>query len=70
METAFRARSDSCECFYQLDLITAQSATATRGVSFFWRGLDAASERLRNFIESAQATLLAQVFDDAATAGF
>ena len=36
--------------------------------SFFLEGLDAASERLRNFIAmAAQATLVGSVFDDAAT---
>ena len=36
--------------------------------SFFLEGLDAASARLRNFIEkAAQATLVGDVFDDAAT---
>ena len=36
--------------------------------TFFLEGLDAASERLRNFVEkAAQATLVGDVFDDAAT---
>ena len=36
--------------------------------SFFLEGLDAASERLRNFIQkAAQATMVGDVFDDAAT---
>jgi hypothetical protein len=36
--------------------------------SFFLEGLDAASERLRNFIRAAmQATRVGDVFDDAAT---
>jgi hypothetical protein len=36
--------------------------------SFFLESLDAASERLRNFIaKAAQATLVGEVFDDAAT---
>jgi hypothetical protein len=36
--------------------------------SFFLESLEAASERLRNFIEkAAQATLVGEVFDDAAT---
>jgi citrate lyase beta subunit len=36
--------------------------------AFFLEGFDAAAERLRNFIEkSAQATLVGDVFDDAAT---
>lgn len=37
--------------------------------AFFLEGLDAASERLRNFVDkAAQATLVGDVFDDAATA--
>ena len=36
--------------------------------SFFLESLDAASERLRNFVaKAAQATLVGDVFDDAAT---
>jgi hypothetical protein len=36
--------------------------------AFFLDGLDAASERLRRFVErAAQATLVGDVFDDAAT---
>jgi hypothetical protein len=36
--------------------------------AFFLEGLDAASERLKNFIDkAAQATLVGDVFDDAAT---
>ena len=36
--------------------------------AFFLEGLDAASERLRNFVQkAAQATLVGDVFDDAAT---
>jgi len=36
--------------------------------SFFLQSLDAASERLRNFVEkAAKATLIGDVFDDAAT---
>ena len=36
--------------------------------AFFLEGLDAASERLRNFVDkAAQATLVGNVFDDAAT---
>jgi len=36
--------------------------------SFFLEGLDAAGERLKNFIEkAAQATLVGEIFDDAAT---
>ena len=37
-------------------------------ITFFLEGLEAASERLRNFVEkAAQATLVGDVFDDAAT---
>jgi hypothetical protein len=56
--------------FYQgWDLHPAQLPTRYAAVfSFFLEGLDAASERLRNFIEkAAQATLVGDVFDDAAT---
>ena len=36
--------------------------------SFFLESLDAASERLRNFVEkAAKATLVGDIFDDAAT---
>ena len=36
--------------------------------AFFLESLDAASERLRNFVEkAAKATLIGDVFDDAAT---
>jgi hypothetical protein len=56
--------------FYQgWDLHPAQLVTRYAAVhSFFLESLDAASERLRNFIEkAAQATLAGEVFDDAAT---
>src|SRR5687767_10976941 len=56
--------------FYQgWDLHPAQLVTRYAALySFFLSGLDAASERLRNFIErAAQATLVGEVFDDAAT---
>jgi hypothetical protein len=56
--------------FYQgWDLHPAQLPTRYAAVySFFLDGLDSASERLRNFIEkAAQATLVGDVFDDAAT---
>ena len=37
-------------------------------LAFFLAGLDAASERLRNFVsKAAHATLIGDVFDDAAT---
>jgi citrate lyase beta subunit len=56
--------------FYQgWDLHPAQLPTRYAAVyAFFLEGLDAASERLRNFVEkAAQATLVGEVFDDAAT---
>jgi citrate lyase beta subunit len=56
--------------FYQgWDLHPAQLVTRYAAVySFFLESLDAASERLRNFIDkAAQATLVGDVFDDAAT---
>jgi citrate lyase beta subunit len=56
--------------FYQgWDLHPAQLPIRYAAVySFFLEGLDVASERLRNFIGmSAQATMVGDVFDDAAT---
>jgi len=56
--------------FYQgLDLHPAQLPSRYAAVfAFFLEGLDAASERLRNFVQkAAQATLVGNVFDDAAT---
>ncbi len=56
--------------FYQgWDLHPAQLVTRYAAVyGFFLESLDAASERLRNFIaKAAQATLIGEVFDDAAT---
>lgn len=56
--------------FYQgWDLHPAQLPSRYAAVfAFFLEGLDAASERLRNFIaKAAQATLVGDVFDDAAT---
>ncbi len=56
--------------FYQgWDLHPAQLVTRYAAVySFFLESLEAVSERLRNFIEkAAQATLVGEVFDDAAT---
>jgi citrate lyase beta subunit len=56
--------------FYQgWDLHPAQFATRYAAVyAFFLESLDAASERLRNFVEkAAKATLVGDVFDDAAT---
>ena len=51
---------------------SAPGAAAVRATprvyAFFLEGLDAASDRLRNFVEkAAQATLVGDVFDDAAT---
>jgi citrate lyase beta subunit len=56
--------------FYQgWDLHPAQLPSRYAAVyAFFLEGLDAASDRLRNFVEkAAQATLVGDVFDDAAT---
>jgi citrate lyase beta subunit len=56
--------------FYQgWDLHPAQLVTRYAAVfAFFLGGLDAAADRLRNFVEkAAQATLVGDVFDDAAT---
>jgi citrate lyase beta subunit len=56
--------------FYQgWDLHPAQLVTRYAAVyAFFLGSLDAASERLRNFIaKAAQATLVGEIFDDAAT---
>jgi citrate lyase beta subunit len=56
--------------FYQgWDLHPAQLPIRYAAVySFFLEGLDAASDRLRNFIaRAAQATIVGDVFDDAAT---
>jgi hypothetical protein len=56
--------------FYQgWDLHPAQLVTRYAAVyRFFLEGLDAAGTRLRNFVDkAAQATLLGDVFDDAAT---
>src|SRR3954447_11266668 len=56
--------------FYQgWDLLPAQLPSRYAAVyAFFLEGLDAASERLTNFVQkAAQATLVGDVFDDAAT---
>ena len=56
--------------FYQgWDLHPAQLPTRYAAVyAFFLEGLEPASERLRNFVaKAAQATLVGEVFDDAAT---
>lgn len=72
---AWKLHYDHCRhslanAFYQgWDLHPAQLATRYAAVfTFFLEGLDAASERLSNFVEkAAQATLIGDVFDDAAT---
>jgi citrate lyase beta subunit len=72
---AWRLHYDHCRhslanAYYQgWDLHPAQLPTRYAAVfTFFLEGLDAASERLRNFVEkAAQATLVGDVFDDAAT---
>jgi citrate lyase beta subunit len=56
--------------YYQgWDLHPAQLPTRYAAVyEFFLRGLDSAAERLRTFVDrAAQATLVGEVFDDAAT---
>src|SRR5208282_5835180 len=56
--------------FYEgWDLHPAQLPSRYAAVySFFLQGLNAASARLKNFVEkAAQATLVGDVFDDAAT---
>lgn len=63
-------RHSLVNAFYQgWDLHPAQLVTRYATVfAFFLEGLDAASERLRNFVQkAAQATLVGEVFDDAAT---
>jgi len=72
---AWRLHYDHCRhslanAFYQgWDLHPGQLPTRYAAVfTFFLEGLEAASERLRNFVEkAAQATLVGDVFDDAAT---
>lgn len=72
---AWRLHYDHCRHslvngYYQgWDLHPAQLPTRYAAVyTFFLEGLDAASERLRNFLDkAAQATLVGDVFDDAAT---
>ena len=64
------ARHSLVHAFYQgWDLHPAQLPTRYAAVySFFLEGLEAASKRLQGFTEkAAQATLLGDVFDDAAT---
>jgi citrate lyase beta subunit len=63
-------RHSLANAYYQgWDLHPAQLVTRYAAVyAFFLESLDAASERLRNFIaKAAQATLVGEVFDDAAT---
>ncbi|MFN2397769.1 MAG: phosphoenolpyruvate kinase [Gemmatimonadaceae bacterium] len=63
-------RNSLANGFYQgWDLHPAQLVTRYAAIySFFLSGLDAAAARLRNFVEkAAQATLIGDVFDDAAT---
>jgi hypothetical protein len=63
-------RHSLMNAFYQgWDLHPAQLPTRYAAVyAFFLEGLDAAAERLRNFVaKAAQATLVGDVFDDAAT---
>ena len=65
-----QARHSLMQGFYQgWDLHPAQLASRYAAVySFFLEGLGPASERLRNFVDkAAQATLVGDVFDDAAT---
>jgi len=72
---AWKLHYDHCRhslsnAFYQgWDLHPAQLPTRYAAVfTFFLEGLDAASERLKNFVEkAAQATLVGDIFDDAAT---
>lgn len=72
---AWKLHYDNCrnslsKGFYQgWDLHPAQLPTRYAAVySFFLEGLDDASDRLRNFIhKAARATLVGDVFDDAAT---
>lgn len=64
------ARHSLETAYYQgWDLHPAQLPTRYAAVfAFFLEGLDAAAERLRNFVaKAAQATLIGDVFDDAAT---
>ncbi len=72
---AWKLHYDHCRhslanAFYQgWDLHPGQLPTRYAAVfTFFLEGLDAASERLSNFIEkAARATLVGDIFDDAAT---
>jgi citrate lyase beta subunit len=63
-------RHSLAQGFYQgWDLHPAQLPTRYAALyAFFLEGLDSASARLKNFVENAgQATLVGEVFDDAAT---
>jgi len=63
-------RNSPVNAFYQgWDLHPAQLPTRYAAIyAFFLEGLEAASARLKNFVEkAAQATLVGDVFDDAAT---
>lgn len=67
---ASHVRHSLVNAFYQgWDLHPAQLVTRYATLyAFFLEGLDAASDRLRNFVQkAAQATLVGEVFDDAAT---
>jgi hypothetical protein len=72
---AWKLHYDHCRhslanAYYQgWDLHPAQLPTRYAAVfTFFLEGLDAASERLKNFVEkAARATLVGDIFDDAAT---
>ncbi|HEX3130924.1 MAG TPA: phosphoenolpyruvate kinase [Thermoanaerobaculia bacterium] len=67
---ASHVRHSLVNAFYQgWDLHPAQLVTRYAALyAFFLEGLDAASDRLRNFVQkAAQATLVGEVFDDAAT---
>ena len=67
---AGHVRHSLVNAFYQgWDLHPAQLVTRYATVyAFFLEGLDAASDRLHNFVQkAAQATLVGDVFDDAAT---
>src|SRR5262249_39915001 len=67
---AQHVRHSLVNAFYQgWDLHPAQLPSRYAAVyAFFLEGLAAASERLRNFVDkAAQATLVGDVFDDAAT---
>ncbi|MEO6462257.1 MAG: phosphoenolpyruvate kinase [Candidatus Eisenbacteria bacterium] len=67
---ASHVRHSLTGAYYQgWDLHPAQLPTRYATVySFFLEGLDAAAERLSNFVgKAAQATLVGEVFDDAAT---